>query len=299
MKATRNSQLATRNSLLRLVAGLLLVGGLFGGGAQATPARQVPAFGSVQALALDANGDGWAWAGPHGPDYNTNFLLRIEGGAYRVAASTAGNPTLLPPRLEMARIALTADGKNGWAVGNIPDDAGGLPLLWRFQNGEWRVARTSFPDGLRLLDLTISADGSDGWIATEQFSTSTRRLLRLRNGAWDYVSGAASASIDHIAISPNGQHGWASGRSSQAPTALLYQWKNGQWTQAATPPPHPAAQMAVALVADDAGNGWMTTEPTANRQPTGEIVRLHADQAPVVVALDPAANRIRRASFRG
>ena len=68
---------------------MLLVGGLFGGGAQATPARQVPAFGSVQALALDANGDGWAWAGPHGPDYNTNFLLRIEGGAYRVAASTA------------------------------------------------------------------------------------------------------------------------------------------------------------------------------------------------------------------
>jgi hypothetical protein len=44
-------------------------------------------------------------------------------------------------------------------------------------------------------------------------------------------------------------------------------------------------QVATALAADNAGDGWMITEPLLNRQPTGELVRLRADQAPTVAPL--------------
>src|SRR4051812_23880838 len=88
-------------AVLVLLAGM--VGGI-GGAAQAAPARQVPSFGQVAGLALDANGDGWAWAGP--ATGSTNFLLRLEGGAYRVAASTTSDATLLPPKLDLTRLVL-------------------------------------------------------------------------------------------------------------------------------------------------------------------------------------------------
>jgi hypothetical protein len=155
------------------------------------------------------------------------------------------------------------------------------------QNGAWRVARTGFAPDLRLLDLTLSADGSDGWIPATQGTQATARLLRLRNGAWEFVTGPAFAALSHIAISPDGQHGWASGPSSQGPTTMLYQWQEGRWTRAAAPPPSPILQVATALAADNAGDGWLTTEPLLNRQPTGELVRLRADHAPTVVALTP------------
>jgi hypothetical protein len=290
MRIKPYTQLATRNGQLRLLAVIvLLLGGGLGGGAatQAAPPRQAPSFGLVGALALDGSGNGWAWAAPAPQTFATSFLLRLEAGAYRVAASTGEDAALLPPGLEVARMALTADGTGGWAVGNVANANGSTPLLWRYQNGEWRVARSSFPADLRLLDLTLSADGSDGWIPATQGTQATARLLRLRNGAWDYVTGPAFAALTHVAISPDGQHGWASGPSSQGPTTLLYQWQEGRWTRAAAPPPSPILQVATALAADNAGDGWMITEPLLNRQPTGELVRLRADHAPTVVALDP------------
>ena len=287
---------------MQLIAVLLLMGGVFGGGgaqSQAAPARQAPRFGALEALALDGSGNGWAWAAPAPQTFATSFLLRLEGGATRVAASTSDHPTLLPPGLAVARLALTADGQDGWAVGNVATATGSTPLLWRYQNGEWRVARTSFPADLRLLDLTLSADGSDGWIPAVQGTQATARLLRLRNGAWDYVSGPTFAALTHVAISADGKHGWASGPSSQGPTAVLYEWKNGRWTRTDSPPPHPTTQVAVALVADNAGDGWMITEPLQNRQPTGELVRLRAGKAPAVIALDPVTEPGATRLFHG
>ena len=53
----------------------------------------------------------------------------------------------------MVRMVLTADGADGPATANVSAGRADrrTPLLWRYQNGgSWRVARSSFPDGLEL-----------------------------------------------------------------------------------------------------------------------------------------------------
>ena len=81
-----SSQRATRNSVFRLVAALLLVVGLALGMGQpgaaapaAAPAAQKIDIGPPLAIGLDGNGDGWAWAASAPQTFATSFLLRIRG----------------------------------------------------------------------------------------------------------------------------------------------------------------------------------------------------------------------------
>ncbi len=45
-------------------------------------------FGPMTTMALDANGNGWAWGMSPPQTFFNGFLLRIEDGAWRVAVSS-------------------------------------------------------------------------------------------------------------------------------------------------------------------------------------------------------------------
>ena len=286
MIKTHNAQRATRNALLRLIAAVVMVaGGLLGvirpGGA--APVAQKIDIGPVGAIALDGSGNGWAWAAPAPQTFATSFLLRLEDGQRSIAADSTGNPALLPPGLRMTRMVLTADGSDGWAIGNVHGDGGRItPLLWRYQNGTWRVARSSLPDGLELLDLTIRADGSDGWMTGYNGDRLEIKVLRLRNGAWDYVTGSTFVELTHVAISPDGQSGWASGPNALGANTIdgVYELVNGRWTRPQVG--YPADHEAIQIVADNRGNGWLLAGPVTD-QGNSTLVRLSKNGAPQAV----------------
>ncbi|HYP20822.1 MAG TPA: hypothetical protein VEY08_12175, partial [Chloroflexia bacterium] len=77
----------------------------------------VPEFGYVSAVALDASGSGWAWATSPPQTFFNGFLIRIEGGAWRVAASAEQNAGVVPSGAEATKIVLTGKGDFGWAIG--------------------------------------------------------------------------------------------------------------------------------------------------------------------------------------
>ncbi len=286
MIKTHNAQRATRNALLRLIAAVVMVaGGLLGvirpGGA--APVAQKIDIGPVGAIALDGSGNGWAWAAPAPQTFATSFLLRLEDGQRSIAADSPGTPALLPPGLRMTRMVLTADGSDGWAIGNVHGDGGRItPLLWRYQNGTWRVARSSLPDGLELLDLTIRADGSDGWMTGYNGDRLEIKVLRLRNGAWDYVTGSTFVELTHVAISPDGQSGWASGPNALGANTIdgVYELVNGRWTRPQVG--YPADHEAIQIVADNRGNGWLLAGPVTD-QGNSTLVRLSKNGAPQAV----------------
>jgi hypothetical protein len=284
--------ITTRNSLFRLVAALLLgAGALLGGGQPGVaapavaPVAQRLELGPVGALALDGSGNGWAWAAPAPQTFATSFLLRLEDSQRSIVADSTENPVLLPPGLRMVRMVLTADGTDGWAIGNIRGDGGQTtPLLWRYQNGAWRVARSSLPSGLELLDLTIRADGTDGWMTGYNGDRLEIKVLRLRNGAWDYVTGSTFVELTHVALSPDGQHGWATGPNALGANTIdgVYEWVNGRWTRPQVA--YPADQETIQIVADNSGNGWLLAGPVTDSG-NSTLVRLPRNGTPQAVHL--------------
>jgi hypothetical protein len=275
---------------LRLVAALLLLAGVGLSGVRpgaaapaAGPLAQKLDLGPIGALALDGNGNGWAWAAPAPQTFATSFLLRLEDGQRSIVADSTANPTLLPPGLNMVRMVLTADGTDGWAIGNVRG-AGDrrTPLLWRFQNGEWRVARSSFPDGLELLDLTMSSDGKDGWMTAYNAGVPEIKVLRLQNGAWDYVTGPNFVELRQVAISPDGQHGWASGPNALGANTIdgVYELVNGRWVNPVVA--YPADYEAIQIAVDNSGNGWLLAGPVTDKG-NSQLIRLSKGAKPQAV----------------
>lgn len=220
-------------------------------------------FGSVSAVALDASGNGWAWATSPPQTFFNGFLIRIENGAWRVAVSSEGNRNVIPAGAVANKIVLTGRGDFGWAIGEIrsPETDEFSPLLMRLRNGAWAPARHSFPPTLQLLDIAISPDESDGWLTAYDDGQGRFRLLRLRGGSWDYVSLPANGgALASVALSPDGRQGWAAGpRSSTTdPAAAIaaYRLNNGRW-EAVQGDFAGAPIAASSIVADNAGNGWM------------------------------------------
>ncbi|MDQ3855104.1 MAG: hypothetical protein M3281_01750, partial [Chloroflexota bacterium] len=220
-------------------------------------------FGSVSAVALDVAGNGWAWATSPPQTFFNGFLVRIENGAWRVAVSSEENRSVIPAGAVANKIVLTGRGDFGWAIGQIrsAQTEGSSPLLMRLRNRTWAPARHSFPATLRLLDITIAPDESDGWLAAYDDGQRRFRLLRLRGGSWDYVSlpgnGGALAAV---ALSPDGKQGWAAGprNSTTDPEAAIaaYRLNSGRW-EVVQGDFSGAPVAASSVVADNAGNGWM------------------------------------------
>src|SRR5207247_305335 len=121
--------------------------------AAAPAAPAPPQLAYVGRIALDDAGNGWAVAGTNSSPY-TQSLLRIQNGRWRVVADEKTNPRLLPPELVITRMAITADGRSGWAIGIVGDNPYegiiGWPMLWILYDGAWHVARNNFSKTLYL-----------------------------------------------------------------------------------------------------------------------------------------------------
>jgi hypothetical protein len=268
-------------------------------------------FGPVSAVALDAAGNGWAWAASPPQTFFNGFLLRIENGAWRVAASSEGNRDVIPAGASASKIVLTAKGDMGWAIGQVRslESEEFSPLLMRLRNGAWAPARNSFPPTLRLLDITITPDESDGWLTAYDDGEKRFRLLRLRGGSWNYVSLPANGgALEAVALSPDGKQGWAAGprdsTTERLATPAVYSLTNGQWQ--VVPGDLPGRPLASSrIVADNAGNGWLvatlsinilqgdsrgarTNRLSSQQQviPRNLLLRLSRNAAPKVVDLD-------------
>jgi hypothetical protein len=267
--------------LVFLASGLLSIAGTRSVVAQQTAAE----FGSVSAVALDAVGNGWAWATSPPQTFFNGFLLRIENGAWRVAASSEGNREVIPAGASANKIVLTAKGDMGWAIGQVRSLEGEefSPLLMRLRNGAWAPARNSFPPTLRLLDITIAPDESDGWLTAYDDGEERFRLLRLRGGRWDYVSLPANGgALEAVALSPDGKQGWAAGPSSSTTARLstpaAYRLVNGRWQ--VVPGDLSAGPVAASrVVAGNDGNGWLIARLLADVGPGGSQA-VHLDRLP-------------------
>jgi hypothetical protein len=268
---------------LRLTMLLILtLGGLAARPAATGAAQAEPQIGPVVALVLDNTGSGWAWARPTPQTFATSFLLRIENGAWRIAADSTSNPTLLPPGLLITRMVLSGDGQNGWAIGSISSNEDSTPALWRFQNGAWRPARNSFPPDLSLLDITMSADGSDGWMTASDSGTAlSYRLLRLRNGSWNDVTPIPEAYFESLGISPDGKSGWALGLNWFEEAYRL--GANG-WTKQ-TGEALASTHIVNGLAVDNTGSGWVVGSHFRRGLADSTLTRLAPSVPPRYVAV--------------
>src|SRR5690242_16910839 len=104
--------------LIALFVVLVLVVAPGAHGRVALAVDEAPDIGPVTTVALDSSGNGWAWATAAPQKPATRYLLRIKDGAWDVAADSTTDTELLPFGVVMTRLALTADGKDGWAMGN-------------------------------------------------------------------------------------------------------------------------------------------------------------------------------------
>ncbi|MEA2575363.1 MAG: hypothetical protein QOH93_2661, partial [Chloroflexia bacterium] len=248
-----------------VLLGLMVLGLVPMVGSQLVVAQEATnEFGPVTTMALDASGNGWAWGMSPPQTFFNGFLLRIENGTWRVGASSEGDRTVIPAGAIATKIVLNAKGDFGWAIGetrNPEDEEDAGPLLMRLRNGTWAPARNSFPKTLHLLDITIAPDESDGWMTAYDDGLGGFRLLRFRNGSWDYVAlPAGGGALEAVALSPDGKQGWAAGPGSSTTDPLApitaYRLSNGQW-QAVQGDFSGAPIAASSVVADNAGNGWM------------------------------------------
>src|SRR5688500_8761059 len=199
------------------LATLLLISLLAPFRAQPSPAlaQGTPEIGLVETIALDAAGNGWAWAGPPPQVFQRSILLRIENSSWKIFADSEVENDILFSGSRMERIVLTERGDAGWAIGAICCDAS--PAMWRLQGGRWAPYTRNLVQGIRFYDITINADGTDGWLTLFSERENRYRLMRLRNGQWNYVANPASGgALQLVAINTGGGEGWAVGPRNRA-----------------------------------------------------------------------------------
>ncbi|MDQ3928588.1 MAG: hypothetical protein M3328_05505 [Chloroflexota bacterium] len=270
-----------RAALITMLMSMVLP---MGSGIGAQAQGQTVRVGPIVNLAVDDTGSGWAWAGPASPTEDPKFL-RISGATYRPLISNdraAGELVRVTAALD--DIALTSRPGEGWAIGT-----GGGPRIWHLQDGVWRNFQHNLGRDVLLRDLTLSNDGTDGWI-TGSRSDLSGVLLRLRDGQWAAQTQAPGSELRYVAISPNGKYAWAVGQmGGKGSDSAAYQWVNGAWVMRNTFQGRPAAipqRVAVnGLTVDDNGNGWLLSPPPPQGSRDTYITRL-TDGGPEQVVVD-------------
>jgi hypothetical protein len=231
----------------------MVIASLSGSLAWSAPARQLfPEVGAVEAIALDASGNGWAWAHPAPQRPGTNYLLRIENGDWRIAEDTTTRPDLLPSGATIYHMAVASDLSDGWAVGRTIDEE---PLVWRLLDGRWQPAELEVPaTATTPRSMSLTADGSDGWLTVSGSEGGRSVLLRMVNGAWRLVPEVDGGRLEFLAVGADGKSGWGVGFEEDG-EQIVYRYANGAWTR--TDATIPATERPVtALTVDNSGAGW-------------------------------------------
>jgi len=117
-------------------------------------------------------------------------------------------------------MALSADGKEGWAIG-----AEGLVV--HYVGNEWKVDERASPLGKDdLISIWLSADGKAGWIVGQRGA-----VLQLRAGIWRRMKSASQETLKSVSSDGDGAH-------ACAVSDLLNLWcfESGSFTRSAQPP---------------------------------------------------------------
>lgn len=242
-----------RATLAVLVALTLFGVGTISPGALAAPETQTASelkVGPVVTIALDNRGGGWGWTGPANPD-DGGHLLRLRNGSWvDVTHSDPAGGDMARTAAAVDHIALTGDGTSGWAIGT-----GGGSRLWRFANGSWQAATHPFDRDVVWSDLTMSADGTDGWLVAGDRSLRYQ-TARLRNNRWVRDYQPVSAEMRFIAISPDGRSGWGVGEWRRDPSKYVaVRLDRGKWVED-TGRIFEVPYNSGPVTADNYGNGW-------------------------------------------
>jgi hypothetical protein len=226
------------------------------------PVRAVPAgaqtveqlsVGPVSALAIDNVGGGWGWTGPANPQDN-GHLLRLRDGAWVEVSRDDSAAGQLGTAAAVYEIALTGDGQSGWAIGS-----GGGQRLWQLKDGTWVDALHPLAGEIVWSDLTLSADGSEGWLVASD--PSGRYLLaRLRSGQWERADNPPAGEMRYISLSPDGAHGWGVGYGPDKTKSIAVRLEKSGWVGEAFDVPHNSG----GVTADNLGNGWTVAPPIAS-----------------------------------
>ena len=261
-----------------LTTGLLVLPlGATPAGAQAVDARAV---GPVSALGIDNVGGGWGWTGPRDLD-DDGHLIRLKDGAWVEVARNDAAAGTMKTAAAVYEIALTGDGSSGWAIGT-----GGGPRLWQLKDGKWRDAPSPLGNDILWDDLTLSADGSEGW-ATASDNDLNYMLARLRNGQWVRANNPDPSVgeirfVRFVSLSPDGEHGWGIGPClCRALRNIAVRLDKSGWVGGAVSIPF----NSIAVTADNLGNGWVVAPPIAS-----ELVRLTPKGAQTLLP-DPNSER--------
>lgn len=239
-------------------------------------------IGAVMTLALAMSGNGWAWADAAPQKPGTRYLLRIEDGSWQVFSDSVSDPKLLPIGVEIRRIVLTADGKDGWAIGLAGE---GTPIFWRLEAGAWNVATpNNVPaSGVEPLSISITADGSDGWLTMRETATGNLLLFRLRSGAWTTVAQPEGGRLEMAGISPDGSSGLAVGSPRANSPQAIHKLANGQW--AASIEILDRGAKATDIATDNEGRGWIIVGGTKLLQITADnkVVEAYTAEKDVIL----------------
>ncbi|MEO5952535.1 MAG: hypothetical protein ABIQ44_08745 [Chloroflexia bacterium] len=210
------------------------------------------AVGPVSTLAIDNVGGGWGWTGPANPN-DSGHLLRFTKNIWTEVPRTNFDAGKLSTAAAISDIALTGNGKSGWALGT-----GNGNRLWHLTNGVWSDVPPPFNGDYVWSDLTMSADGSSGWIVASDKLTHYL-LARLVNNQWIAADQPAEGEMRFISLSPDGQHGWGVGPKGADKDIAVRMDKNA-WVAGAFQLPH----NMIAVTADNQGNGWAVAPPVSS-----------------------------------
>ena len=285
------------------VVALMLVGTIpIFSGAQSTSAQTADQLqiGPISALAIDNVGGGWGWSGPANPN-DSGHLIRLDNGAWHEDMRDSPASLVLKDAIAIYNIAVTGDGKSGWALGT----GGGL-RVWKLVDGNWQNAANPFGADVVWNDLTLSANGSEGWVVASD-STLHYQLARLNNGEWKRADQPQGAEIAFISISPDGTTGWGVGVGQDPGTHVAMmsnkavRFDKSGWLQ------NPSGTFTLpyntgVVTADNLGNGWAVGPPinsvlmrlTPKGTQASEIDPAHTQQYPGIVLQAVRVNGLGR-----
>ena len=277
-------------------------------GVGAAPARQEQIeFGIIHVMALEGSGNGYAWASIRRPpppgegyrvpglaapvaDEHNSYLLRMEGDRSFVIADTSSAPTILEQGLDVWRMSVTADGRELWAIGKVEHaGAADTPAVLHLKDGQAERAE-AFLNGALPVDLTLSADGTQGWI-TAVDAQGGYHLFTRRSGAWVETAQPAAGPVVYLAISADGQQGWAAGPHAAA--RVFYRLANGAWVAEPGRGDARTAGRIFRIAADNNGQGYALVAPDTAATTASRMLALAggvsiSDLAPVAAGATPA-----------